>query len=230
MGSKAILNQKACRAIHSNVICTSSPRYSATQIRTGLSPWIEHLAGIAAPNLFFPDSKMEIMHATMPSFLLTDTDSPEETEYSVSRQAKKGKASKRKQTEEDINPYEQERLDRIARNRQVLLNLGVQDAWQDFHKSMMGPPKAKKHKPKAPVPAVVTERRKSARLDPAQKPVYQDSKLYKNLLHQEVRYRLAFAKSPLASPLTLRSWSCDRVIDWLIDSLLAFGFARGCLT
>lgn len=153
------------------------------------------------------------MHAILPSFLMTDADTPEEAGDSVSRQAKKGRASKRKRIEEDVNPYEQERLDRIARNRQVMLNLGVQDAWQDFHKSMMAPPKAKKPKPKAPVPVVVTECRKSARLDPSHKPVYQDSKLYKNLLHQEVRYRLAFAKSSLASPLTLRSCNCDYVAD-----------------
>ena len=124
----------------------------------------------------------------MPSFLLADTHAASESmadTKSTSKAVQKLSGTKRKRQEEGMNPYEQERLDRIARNRKVMAELGVKEAYLDFQNSVMGPKKAsglKKSKAKAPQPVEPKQRRKSARIDPTQRPVYQDSKVFEALM------------------------------------------------
>lgn len=127
----------------------------------------------------------------MPPFLLADTHAASESmtdTKSTSKAIQKLSGTKRKRQEEGMNPYEQERLDRIARNRKVMAELGIKEAYLDFQDSVMGSKKApalKRPKAKAPQPVEPSERRKSARIDPTQRPVYQDSKAFEALMSSD---------------------------------------------
>ena len=139
----------------------------------------------------FLQRMMVILRPRMPLLLKADRESPTETPAdtkSTGKAAQKVSGSKRKQMEREITAYEQERLDRIARNRKVMAKLGVKEAWMDFQESVMGAkkaPKVKRQKAARPAREANSELRKSARLDPAQRPVYQDSKAFEALMSSD---------------------------------------------
>lgn len=63
---------------------------------------------------------------------------------------------------ETINAYERQRLERIARNKRVLADMGIVEAWQNVDR-MTAQKKPKKKREKG---NNTGERRRSARLDP----------------------------------------------------------------
>ncbi len=119
----------------------------------------------------------------------------EEAEYPLGKIVPQP-SKKRKTLPEGITPYEKERLERIERNRKVMAGMGVTEAWQDFHRSVLGERKAPRvTKTKEPRPTrIVSEPRRSARLDPAQQPVYDDDKAFKALM-RSVRFHLKLSNS-----------------------------------
>ena len=139
----------------------------------------------------FSSDNMMDMRPIMPSFLLPDTKTSAEVPVETMltpKAAQKACSSKRKRTENAITAYEQERLDRIARNQKVMAKLGIKEAWKDFHEGVMGAkkaPKVKKQKTSLPAREQLIVRRKSARLDTAQRPVYQDSKAFEALMSSD---------------------------------------------
>jgi len=74
-------------------------------------------------------------------------------------------------SEDTKTPYEQQRDERIARNRQVLADIGVAEAWKEAYRSKnSGKTQGKKMKRESGQAPV----RKSARLDPDMKKEFED--------------------------------------------------------